>query len=88
MSSFEELLTERGELPPGAVRRLQALAADWQILADLAFSDLLLCVRETDGDGLLVAAHMRPYTAQTVHPEDLVGTPLRADARSAVLRAL
>ncbi len=87
MSSLEELLAERGGLPGGAIARLQALAADWQILADLAFSDLLLCVREAEGEGVLVAAHMRPYTAQTVHPEDLVGTALRSDARAAVVRA-
>ena len=87
MSSLEELLAERGGLPDGAVARLQALAADWQILADLAFSDLLLCIRAVDGDDVLVAAHMRPYTAQTVHPEDLVGGPVRPDARAAVERA-
>jgi two-component sensor histidine kinase len=87
MSSLEELLAERGGLPAGAIAHLQSLAADWQILADLAFSDLLLCVREAEGDGVLVVAHMRPYTAQTVHPEDLVGSPLRDDARDAVLRA-
>jgi two-component sensor histidine kinase len=87
MSSFEELLAERGGLPDDVVRRLQALIADWQILADLSFSDLLLCVRDAAGDDVLVAAHMRPYTAQTVHPEDLVGAPLRADAAAAVRRA-
>jgi len=87
MSSLEELLAERGGLPSDAISHLQALAADWQILADLAFSDLLLCVREAEGDDVLVVAHMRPYTAQTVHPEDLVGASLRADARAAVLRA-
>ena len=87
MSSLEELLAERGGLPDAAIRRLQALAADWQILADLSFSDLLLCVREAEGDEVLVAAHMRPYTAQTVHPDDLVGTPLRPDAADVVRRA-
>ena len=87
MSSLEELLAERGGLPDAAIRRLQALAADWQILADLSFSDLLLCVREAEGDEVLVAAHMRPYTAQTVHPDDLVGTPLRSDAADVVRRA-
>ena len=87
MSSLEELLAERGGLPDAAIRRLQALAADWQILADLSFSDLLLCVREAEGGEVLVAAHMRPYTAQTVHPDDLVGTPLRPDAADVVRRA-
>ena len=87
MSSLEQILAERAGLPEGAVARLQALISDWQILADLAFADLLLCVRDPSDGDVVVAAQMRPYTAQTVHQEDLVGSTLSGPVRAAILRA-
>ena len=87
MSSLEQLLEERAGLPEDAVERVQALISDWQILSDLAFADLLLCVRDPSTSDVVVVAQMRPYTAQTVHQEDLVGTVLPLTRREAVLRA-
>jgi two-component sensor histidine kinase len=87
VSSLEQLLEERGGLPEDAVARVQALVSDWQILADLSFADLLLAVRDPSTTELVVVAQMRPYTAQTVHQEDLVGTSFPAAARPAVMRA-
>ena len=66
MSSLEQLLEERAGLPEDAVERVQALISDWQILSDLAFADLLLCVRDPSTSDVVVVAQMRPYTAQTV----------------------
>lgn len=77
------------ELPSGlhdaAVDTLDVLLADWQILADLSFSDLLMFCR--DGDELVVVAQMRPYTAQTIYNEDLVGRRFAFDERPAVAEA-
>jgi two-component sensor histidine kinase len=87
VSSLEQLLQERAGLPEDAVDRLQALVSDWQILADLAFADLLLCVRDPSTTEIVVAAQMRPYTAQTVHQEDLVGAALAPAPAVAVSRA-
>ena len=87
MSSLEQLLEDRAGLPEDAVARIQGLISDWQILADLAFADLLLCVRDPATGEVVVAAQMRPYTAQTVHQEDLVGSALDGPARTAILRA-
>ncbi len=87
MSSLEQLLEDRAGLPEDAVSRVQALISDWQILADLAFADLLLCVRDPSTGEVVVAAQMRPYTAQTVHQEDLVGSTLAGSARASILRA-
>jgi two-component system, sensor histidine kinase PdtaS len=87
VSSLRELVEERAGLPPAAVDRLQAVVSDWQILADLSFSDLLLFCRDPVGGDLVVVAHMRPYTAQTVHQEDLVGSTLPATSRPEVVRA-
>jgi two-component sensor histidine kinase len=87
VSTLEQLLEERAGLPEDAVARVQALISDWQILSDLAFADLLLCVRDPSTTEIVVAAQMRPYTAQTVHQEDLVGSVLPHSSRAAILRA-
>jgi two-component sensor histidine kinase len=84
---MEQLLAERAGLPEAAIQRVQALASDWQILADLSFADLLLCVRDPSTTELIVVAQMRPYTAQTIYQEDLVGTVFEAWSRPAVVRA-
>jgi two-component system, sensor histidine kinase PdtaS len=87
VSSLQELVEERGGLRGSAVDVLQAIVSDWQILADLSFADLLLFCREPRTGELTVVAHMRPYTAQTIYNEDLVGTTFAADGRQAVSRA-
>ena len=87
MSSLEQLLEERAGLPEDAVTRVQALISDWQTLSDLAFADLLLCVRDPSTNEIVVAAQMRPYTAQTVHQQDLVGSVLPEASCVAILRA-
>jgi two-component sensor histidine kinase len=87
LSSIAELIEERSQLSDAAIDQLQAIVSDWQILADLAFADLLLVCRDDASGGLFVVAQMRPYTAQTVYDEDLVGCPLSADDRPGVERA-
>ncbi len=71
--ALKELIGERTPLDERDADHLVRLVAEWQLLADLAFSDLLLLCREREGDGLVVVAQMRPYTAQTVYEEDQVG---------------
>src|SRR5699024_4687264 len=78
-----------------AVDHLQLLVADWQLLADLAFSDLLLWVpmsSESDDDvdqpRFVCAAHARPTTAPTAHHEDVVGTLLEAVEHPQLTRAM
>ncbi|MEY3020099.1 MAG: hypothetical protein RLZZ272_1083 [Actinomycetota bacterium] len=85
MSSLGELVQERAGLGPAELDRLQAIVSDWQILSDLSFSDLLLHCRDRATGEDVVVAHMRPYTAQTVHPEDLIGAT--SPQGSAVARA-
>lgn len=48
------------------------LVADWQVLADLSASDLLLWLPIAESR-FVVAAHCRPATGQTVHIDDLIG---------------
>ncbi|HWB73019.1 MAG TPA: histidine kinase N-terminal domain-containing protein [Egibacteraceae bacterium] len=91
MFVVDELLQRRAGLDDDAVERLQLLLSDWQILADLSFADLLLWVPCGMADGqpaYLCAGHMRPYTAQTIYQEDLVGQVFPVTDRPMVGRAL
>jgi two-component system, sensor histidine kinase PdtaS len=87
VSTLQELVEQRAGLHDAAIDTLQAVVSDWQILADLSFADLVMFCREPASGELTVIAQMRPYTAQTIYQEDLVGTTYRAEDRAAVTRA-
>jgi len=87
VSSLEELAERRAGLHGPELDALLAVVSDWQILADLCFSDLLLFARDVEEDALIVLAQMRPYTAPTIYQEDLVGTVFSPGERLAVARA-
>lgn len=53
---------------------LHQLVGDWQVIADVAFADLLLIAQRDDG-GFTNAAHCRPATAATLLDDDVVGRP-------------
>jgi two-component sensor histidine kinase len=86
--ALKELIAERTDLRPQDADHLVRLVAEWQLLADLAFADLLLLCRERDGDGLVVVAQMRPYTAQTVYQDDQVGRLIPPQEAHFTLRSL
>ncbi|MFW0784171.1 sensor histidine kinase [Gordonia sp. CPCC 206044] len=73
MSTLADLLAEHTNLSDAAAGHLQRLVAEWQLLADLSFADLLMSVRTENGD-ILTVAQCRPNTASTVFPNDEVGT--------------
>jgi two-component system, sensor histidine kinase PdtaS len=87
MSSLRQTSGALDALSDASVDTLDAVLEDWQILADLSFSDLLMYCRGSDGDEFSVVAQMRPYTAQTIYTEDLVGRTFTAEERPAVARA-
>jgi two-component system, sensor histidine kinase PdtaS len=87
VASLQELVEEHAGLFGAAVDTLQAIVSDWQILADLSFADLLMFCRSPETGELTVVAQMRPYTAQTIYYEDLVGTPFAARTAPSVTRA-
>ncbi|WP_040338344.1 sensor histidine kinase [Candidatus Blastococcus massiliensis] len=72
MSSLSERLTRGSASSPAQIDHSRRLVADWQLLADLAFADLTLWVPLPTGDWWCVA-QVRPLTAPTSRPEDLVG---------------
>src|SRR4051812_122574 len=73
MSSLSERLNRGSASSPSQVDHARRLVADWQLLADLAFADLTLWVPLQTGNWWCVA-QVRPLTAPTSQPDDLVGT--------------
>jgi two-component sensor histidine kinase len=85
MSSLSERLTRAVASSPEQVDHVRRLVADWQMLADLAFADLTLWVPLETGSWWCVA-QVRPLTAPTSRPEDLVGAEVDgADAEPFVM---
>jgi two-component sensor histidine kinase len=90
MSVLSDLLADRCQLDEAIVDHLQILLAELPILADLSFADLLLFVRYQMPDGTpayLCVGQIRPYTAQTIYTEDLVGQVFPITDRPMVGRA-
>ena len=73
MSTLADLLHERTDLGTADVEWLHRLVGEWQLVSDLGFADLVLWVRQRDGQWL-AAAHMRPTTGPTAYTDDVVGT--------------
>ncbi|MDQ4149168.1 MAG: sensor histidine kinase [Actinomycetota bacterium] len=85
--TLAEIVREKTDLADHEIEHLTQLLVSWQLIADLSFADLLLWCRLADGEGYICVAQMRPYTAQTLHPEDLFGKVLRLEELPVVDRA-
>lgn len=94
MSTFS-LLAKRANLDEEDIDHLQRLTNSWGMLADLCFSDLVLYaplrpIEQTEealASGVpefIILAQVRPATAQTSIPDDLVGTKGNPDEVSFV----
>ncbi len=79
MSTLTDLARARTDLTRPDVDHLHRLVAEWTLVSDLSFADLVLWVRTRSGDWLAVAL-VRPTTGATAHPEDLVGSTAPAEA--------
>jgi hypothetical protein len=84
MPTPAELAQRYTDLAPGELGHLQRLLGSWSMLADLAFSDLLLVApvaashpaRRRDPDALtrmVVLGQVRPNNRPTLVEQDLVG---------------
>src|SRR5919112_2793046 len=100
MSTLSELLAQHTDLSGVVVGHLQRIVAEWQLLADLSFADLLMWVPLDVSDGsditaaatpvqdFLCVAHVRPTTGPTAYPEDVVGSRAADTGRLLLSRAL
>ncbi len=74
MPSLTELVRSHTDLDSEDVAWLQLIQADWQIIADLSFADLVLWLPDREGGGFWAGAQMRPTTGPTAYVDDVVGT--------------
>ncbi len=85
MASLPELARFRTGLSSADVDHLQRLVAEWGLLADLCFSDLLVWA-PTNSGRYVVLDHVRPTTGQTIYHEDRTGEESTAGERPFVAR--
>ena len=73
MATLSDLARQHTGLDRGDVVHLLRLVADWGMLADFCFADLLLYAPAGD-ERWLVMGHVRPVTGQTLYISDWVGS--------------
>jgi two-component sensor histidine kinase len=81
MSAIDELIETQTALSLADRARIAELLAEWQLLSDLSFADLVLWVPKRKDyqswpQGHVAIAHIRPTTAATVFTHDMVGEEL------------
>ena len=93
MPTIEEFIQGKSPLTPSQIYRLRELVADWQLLSDLSFADLILWVplrkdMKSWPTGYVAIAHIRPMTAATVFANDVLGEEIRWGQRPHIDQAL
>jgi len=76
--SLDDIAQFQTSLTADDVVWLHAVVTDWQIIADLSFSDLVLWMPDAEAKGLWAGAQIRPTTGPTTLLEDMAGTFLPA----------
>jgi len=90
---FRHLLSDQSSLTQDDVLRLGELTAEWQLLADLSFADLVLWIPKRQDqkswpEGHRAVAQIRPMTAATVFTHDLIGNEVTWGSRTDLDQAL
>ncbi len=88
MASLVELARSYTRLAGDDLAHLQRLTANWGMLADLCFADLLLFapMAGEEGHRFVILAQVRPTTDQTLYREDMVSTVVDEVERPLVAR--
>jgi two-component sensor histidine kinase len=86
VSTLSELVYAQGRSRATEVEWLHRLVGDGQLLADLAFADIVIWVPTTD-DSFVAVAHSRPSGAATLFYRDIVGDRVRPQWRAQVREA-
>lgn len=87
MPSLDRFMATRSQLDPDDVDWLEEVVEQWQILADMSFSDLILWVPDDDPAVYWAAAQIRPDTGPTALEDDVVGESIAYDDESLVTEA-
>ena len=93
MPQFETLLHGRSSVSIDQAHKLRELVADWQLLSDLSFADLILWVPIRKDikmwpTGHVAVAHIRPTTAATVFTNDVIGDEVTWGSKARIDQAL
>ncbi|MDO8383271.1 MAG: histidine kinase N-terminal domain-containing protein [Microbacterium sp.] len=83
MPTLSELVSAQGRSSADDIEWLHRLAGDGQLLADLAFADIVFWVPTSD-DSFIAVAHTRPSGAATLFYRDIVGDQVRPQWRTQV----
>ncbi|MFO7689065.1 MAG: histidine kinase N-terminal domain-containing protein [Cryobacterium sp.] len=86
MSTLSDLVLAQGRSSAEDVDWLHMLVADGQLLADLAFADIVVWV-PSEGGSFVAVAHARPSSAATLFYRDFVGQSIKAEWRRQVTEA-
>ena len=93
MPNIEDYIEGKSPLSTEQIYRLRELIADWQLLADLSFADLIMWVPlrkdfKSWPTGYIAVAHIRPTTSATVFANDVIGDEIAWGARPHIDEAL
>ena len=91
--SIDEMIASQTALTQEDRARLMELLAEWQLLSDLSFADLILWTPKRKDyqswpDGHLAIAHIRPTTAATVFAHDVIGNVINWGSNPRIDNAL
>ncbi|MDH6181640.1 two-component sensor histidine kinase [Microbacteriaceae bacterium SG_E_30_P1] len=86
MSTLSDLVQAQGRSSDADIEWLHLLVGDWQLLADLAFADIVLWVPSAGGSFVAVA-HARPSSAATLFYRDFVGQEIKPEWTAQVTEA-
>ena len=87
MATLADRIVAVSNLERSEAEHLRTLCSSWQVLADLSFSDLLLYVPARGSEEFEIAAQLRPFTSQTLYPQDMVGSRFTQPEQPIVERA-
>ncbi|MDI2099460.1 sensor histidine kinase [Ruicaihuangia caeni] len=86
MSTLSDLVQAQGLSSTVDIEWLHLLVGDWQLLADLAFADIVLWVPTEDGSFIAVS-HARPSSSATLFYRDFVGQRIKSQWVDKVTKA-
>ena len=86
MSTLSDLVHAQGRNSEDDIAWLHLLVGDWQLLADLAFADIVLWVPSAE-DSFVAVAHARPSSSATLFYRDFVGQVIKPEWKSQVTEA-
>jgi two-component sensor histidine kinase len=73
VSTWETIAADRTDLDQADIEHVGRLISSWGLIADVSMADLVLWLPTWNSTGFVAAALVRPTTASTSVPDDVVG---------------